>query len=146
MSDWQCPDESGCRSPEFCEGIEGCGSYQEIADERAREAMPMPQCCEPARLGRGARPSLEIAPDGEYVPVWYVSQSEYMRRVFNRNDFSVHRAKFCPFCGQHLPAFVKRENPPEPLCRIDESECYCETCGDRLTCGCYPVLSAYEVK
>ena len=51
---------------------------------------------------------------------------------------------YCPYCGDKLPGFRKREDPPEPM-QAPRMMGYCKTCSERIwTCVCYPPIAKYE--
>lgn len=99
-----------------------------------------PQCCEEVKQNQAVYLALPLSwYDGDKTvsPVWKV------RSIDPKTQLNHHcEAKYCPFCGKHLPAIVPVV-APRPVCATNDGY-YCTTCKQRLNCClCLPPERAW---
>jgi hypothetical protein len=97
-----------------------------------------PTCCRDSIIRQTIRLYVEDGARPERA-FWCAASYETL------NDAWDVKAKFCPFCGAHLPQMRRKANPPKPLCVIEDGGNYCSTCSKRLNCcRCRPPADAFE--
>lgn len=131
-----------CTNKNQCDKEEHCLDLHKVRETRFIESLPLPVCCDAASCGLLVYPGFEK----ELGWGWYIDRPPHIRAVHPAMDGDAIRVGFCPGCGEPFPELVEKEVKPEPICKPDPSECYCETCAQSgYSCGCYPPHAGMQI-
>jgi hypothetical protein len=107
------------------------------------------QRCMTVRLGRNLQGDFESPMGEDNPPIWisggYPREALQDRYFMKWTDHYPPPPKFCPHCGERLPAIELRpeEGLPGPV-NPDEDD-YCGSCEQRhRNCRCYPVTVRWQ--
>lgn len=116
-------------SPQCCEGMRRCKAiYARVSDD-----------------GKTTRWAINLASEHFNFDstLWRASMDWYRDASKDATPF-VPAPTHCLFCGEKLPALVRKAIPPAPL-HVWEEPGYCKTCGERCAnCACWSPEAAWE--
>ncbi len=153
---WQQLKDLYARGDEDEEESAHADKLRRLRSSEIQGELAHPRCCVSARYLWPYREinyrTEEVLHDGR--PVWMmVFRDGWSERGSGGGVPSVKDGvarsliiRFCPFCGDKLPDFRKKEKPPEHI--IVENDGHCGGCGERYgygNCFCSLPESAWEI-
>jgi len=117
--------------------------------QRQLAVIPRPTCCQAAKDYPAVRFYAGFD-KGKLKGAWQAGRPEGAEELAGKvtRGLTYHtsrpEARFCCYCGLHLPKLVPKKEFPEHTSRVTDGGYSCDTCGGSQDCVCLPPEFAFE--